>query len=233
MLTLTLTQVEARSWRGYTKNADGKLPRRMAWLEPKAAADFKRMVEASGNRIEFTDVYRSVFYQLQCIQGATEAKRRLYAPPTKSGHNFGMSIDVAIDETLENFKASGVNELIIASRNYEALRRWFLAYGWHYIEKERWHFDHLDGQQTVLARINAVYGPAMALSNVELQRALNTLVGASLPAPLAEDGIIGEKTDQACKIADKILGAGPEHSVGPSPWFRRLLAGVTATIKEV
>lgn len=233
MLTLTLTQIEARSWRGYTKNTDGKLPKRMSWLEPKAATDFKRMIEASGNRIEFTDVYRSVFYQLQCIQGATEAKRRLYAPPTKSGHNFGMSIDVAIDETLENFAASGVNELIIASRNYQALRRWFAQYGWMYIEKERWHFDHLDGHANVCTRINDVYGQAMTLSNVDVQRALNVFVGKNLPAPLTEDGIIGAKTANACAIADKILGAGPEDCAGPSPWFRRLLAGVTATIKEV
>jgi hypothetical protein len=144
-----------------------------------------------------------------------------------------MSLDVAIDETLENFRQSSVNELLIASRDYQALCRWFAQFGWFCIARERWHFNYLDGQPHVLARINAVYGPDMKLSNIDVQRALNRFVGTSLPAPLAEDGVIGEKTLNACAVADKILGAGPEEANGPTPWFRRLLAGVTATINEV
>jgi len=231
-MIIELAQIDARSWRGYKGNG-GTLPKRMSWLEPKAAAAFKKMSEACGRRMEFTDVYRSVFYQVQCINGATEAKRRLYAPPTKSGHNFGMSVDVAVDETLENFTRSGVEELIVAGRDVAALGRWMLQFGWSPISRERWHFDFLDGAKTALSRIDAAYGRAMVLDNLGVQRALNAFVGTSLPAALVEDGSLGPKTAHACEVADKILGAGPQHASEVSPWFRRLLAGVTAQIKEV
>ena len=135
MLTLKMSQVKARVWRGYYKNTSGWLPPRMAWLEPSAARDFGRMNEACGHRIEYLDVYRSALTQIRCIRGATERKRRLYAPPTKSGHGFGWSIDIAVDETLENFKRSGDSTLVTASRDYQSLCRWLRRFGWSGIRK--------------------------------------------------------------------------------------------------
>lgn len=231
MLELGLTQVKARCWRGYTLNKTGWLPKRMSWMEPNTAVSFSEMNDACGHRIEYTDVYRSVLFQIQCIQGASERKRRLYAPPTKSGHNFGFSIDVAIDETLDNFRKSKVPELVAAGRDRNSLARWMARFGWSGIKSERWHFNFLDGHTSTVNKIDAVYGQAMALSNEDVQRALNELVGKQLEEPLKIDGILGPKTDRAGHVADTVLGTNDRGAF--SAWFRRVLAGATATIKEV
>lgn len=229
MLTIPLSQVQAPAYSGY-KAKDGFLPKAMSWLEPEAAVSFRRMVGDSGGLIRFTDVYRSVVYQIQCIQRAPKEKRRLYAPPTKSGHNFGMSVDVALEETLDNFKKSGDSELVVAARNMDSFRRWMLVYGFTPIKNESWHFDYLGKYDTCVQKIEAVYGKALRPDNAAVQVALNTLVGKSLPAPLKVDGVLGLKSSEAAKIADKVLGTEDNGSIGA--WFRRVLAGSAATIEE-
>lgn len=230
MLVLSLSQVKARCWRGYYKNKTGWLPKRMSWMEPEAAVDFERMNEACGHRIEYTDVYRSPRIQIQAIKTATK-KRRLFAPPTKSGHNFGFSFDAKITETLENFQKSKVPELTIAGRDRQSLIRWMMRFGFTGIKKESWHFNHLGTHASTVKKIDGVYGQEMILSNDDVQQALNKLVGQRLAEPLAIDGILGTKSDKAASLAYDILGHDDQGAF--SGWFRRLLAGATATIKEV
>lgn len=230
MLDLQLSQVKARCWRGYHKNKTGWLPKRMSWMEPEAATDFERMNEACGHRIEYTDVYRSSRLQIQAIKTATK-KRRLFAPPTKSGHNFGFSFDAKISETLENFRKSKVPELVIAGRDRQSLVRWMMRFGWSGIKKESWHFNHLGSHGSTVKKIDAVYGAKLALNNEDVQRALNKLVGQRLAEPLAIDGILGTKSGEAASLSYDILGYDDQGAF--SGWYRRLLAGATATITEV
>jgi len=228
MLVLDLTQVKARAWRGYTKNRTGFLPKRMSWMEPETAFDFMRMNEACNHLIEYTDVYRSSRYQIECIKRATEGKRRLYAPPTKSGHNFGWSFDAKIEETLENFRHSKDPQLIVAGRDRQALIRWMKKYGFTPIKKESWHFNHLDGHSTTVKKIDAIID--LTLDNEDVQRALNKLLGDRIE-PLKIDGMLGPISGQAALVADKILATNDQGAF--SLWFRRVLAGATVTIKEV
>lgn len=230
MLILQLSQVRARVWRGYHKNRTGWLPKRMSWMEPWAAFDFARMTEACGHRMEFTDIYRSAMTQIQAIHKNVK-KRRLYAPPTKSGHQFGFSFDLAIDETLQNFKKSKIPELMAASRDRQALGRWMLRFGFTGIKKESWHFNHLEDHTSTVKKIDAIYGVELALDNEDMQRALNKLVGKFLKEPLVIDGALGTKSTDAAKLAYPIVGYDDQGEF--SAWFRRLIAGATATIKEV
>jgi len=226
MLTLRLSQVRARSWRGYNQEW---LANRMSWTEPAAAASFTKMNEACGHRIEYTDLYRSTLTQILAIKNANKEKKRLYAPPTKSGHNFGFSCDVAIKETLENFQKSKITELVIASRDRQSLGRWMKNFGWTGIASESWHFNHLGDHESAVKKIDAVYD--LTLTNDDVQRALNTLLGRQLKQPLAIDGQLGPKSHEAALLAVKVLGY--EDQAGFTPWFRRLLAGATVTIEEV
>jgi len=230
MLVLRLSQVRARAWRGYTKNKSGFLPKRMSWMEQEAAADFGRMNEACDDRIEYTDVYRSARYQIECIRRAPATKRRLYAPPTKSGHNFGWSFDAKIDETLENFRRSKNGELMAAGRDRQSLIRWMKKYGFSGIKKESWHFNHLEGHGSTVKKIDALYGQELALDNKDVQTALNKLLKSQIE-PLEIDGMLGPKSGAAAALSDKVLGLQDRGAFGA--WFRRVLAGATATIKEV
>lgn len=230
LLRPRLTRVRVRAYRGYAWAKEGVLPRRWSWLEPEAAADFTRMIEACGDRLEFTDCFRSVMHQIKAIR-KNPHKRRLYAPPTKSGHNWGWSLDLAVDESLENFRASGVNELVLAGRDRNALARWMRQFGFTGIRKERWHFNHLGDHETTVKKIEALYGPGFALSNHDVQSALNKLLGKRLTRPLVVDGVLGVKSNTAANMADRILFTDDRGAF--SAQFRRVLAGATAEIEEV
>lgn len=229
MVVLNLKQVRARAWSGYTKNTSGWLPRRMTWLEPRAAEDFEKMNEACGHLIEYTDVFRSARYQIECIKNNPH-KKRLYAPPTKSGHNFGWSVDVAINETIKNFKESRDNEIRVAGMDRQSLGRWMKRFGWTGIKKESWHFNHLDGHNTTVKKIDALYLQDLTLDNEAVQRALNILLAGKME-PLKIDGMLGPVSGEAGCLADKILNTDDRGVFGA--WFRRVLAGATATINEV
>lgn len=229
MLVLKLTQTKVRAWSGYTANRTGWLPARMSWMQPEAAKALREMQEACGHVMEFTDAYRRVMFQIRCIQGASERKRRLYAPPTKSGHNFGWSVDINVADTLAAFRAAGKPELVSAGQNRHALGLWMSQFGWTGIRSENWHFNHLAGHASTIARIDAEYGEAMKLDNADVQRALNALMPKE--KPLNIDGELGTKSSAAAKKADKILGTKDNGAF--SAWFRRVLAGATATIVEV
>lgn len=230
MFVFEVAQAQLPAWRGYTANKSGFLPRRMSWMEPKAAEAANKMMEACGNRIEITDGYRSVITQAAAIRDQKE-KRRLFAPPTKSGHNFAFSIDIKVKETLENFRKSGDSELVAVGRDRASLVRWMKRYGWTGIKKESWHFNFLDGHETTIKKIEAIYGPKLVLSNEQVQQALNKLVGKDLEEPLKIDGLIGPKTGAAGKLADKLLGVDDRGAF--SIWFRRVLAGAAVELKEV
>lgn len=230
LLVLKLKQARLPAWRGYTANKSGFLPRRMSWMQPDAADDLARMMEACGDRFEVTDGYRSVAYQIESIS-RQKHKRRLFAPPTKSGHNFGWSIDVKIAHTLENFRSADDAEIRAAGRDRAALVRWMARFGWTGIRKESWHFNHLAGHVSTVKRIEAQYAAAMALDNADVQRALNALVGKKLDEPLVVDGILGTKTSSAARVAEHILNTNDRGAF--SAWFRRVLAGATAKIEEV
>lgn len=231
MLVLQLSQVKARASRKYHKNRTGWLPKRMSWMEPEAATEFERMTKTCDHRITFTDIYRSCMTQILAIRRASKRKRRLYAPPTKSGHNFAFSYDVDVEETLENFRKSRVPELMAASRDDQALGRWMLQFGFSGIRKERWHYNHLGDHASTVKKIEAVHGADLALDNEDVQRALNRLVGKHLKHELNIDGMLGMKTTDAARLAYPILGYDDQGEF--SGWFRRLVAGATVKIEEV
>lgn len=229
MLELVLTKAKIKAWSGYTANRSGFLPERMSWMQPQAAAALEAMQAACGWRMEFTDAYRRVLFQIRCISGASARKRSLYAPPTKSGHNFGWSVDVDIANTLANFTASRVPELVAAGQTPVALSLWMRQFGWTGIRSENWHFNYLEGYESTLARIDSQYGEALKLDNFDVQRALNALLPKE--PPLTVDGVLGPQTDARARKADRLLGTNDNGAF--SAWFRRVLAGATAVIVEI
>lgn len=213
MLRLELARVEIEG-----------LPPEFSWLQPDAASSLTTLQKSCGNRVSIIEAFRPVLVQIECNRGKDEYR---HASPTKSGHHFGWSIDVDVKNTLLAFATSRVPELVAASRDRSALARWLLQFGWHVSKTENGHYDFLTTFPTVLARIESVYGPSFALTNEDVQHALNKLVGSNLDI----DGDLGVKTHEQMLKADKILDIDDRGDA--SQWWRRVLAGATAEIVEV
>jgi len=200
------------------------LPPEISWLQPDAARAYDEMQKACGHRLILLDAFRPVLAQIECNRGNDQRK---HATPTKSGHNFGWSFDVDFKNTILQFARSGSPELMAASRDRNAVARWMLQFGWYAVKNEGGHFDFLTSFPTVLARIDTMYGEGFALTNHDVQRALNKLVGSNLEI----DGDLGMNTHEQMLKADRILDVDDRGDA--SQWWRRVLAGATAEIVEV
>lgn len=236
-MILNMRKTSVRAWRGYRRVREMEvedgvplLPRRLVWMEPEASQALEAMQEACDFRMEFAGCYRSVPYQARMIREQGEQHRRL-AKPTKSGHNFGFSVDVKISETLENFTKSGNAVLIAAGRDYASLKRWMKQFGFTGVKYQTSHFNYLGKFTTAVKKIEEIYAPSLKLTNEEVQQALNKLLSKQLSEPLIVDGIIGTKTGDAGDIADELLATKDKGAFGH--WFRRVLAGSVITINEV
>lgn len=222
MLKLALSRVRVRAWSGFKGADDGFLPPDACWLQPDAAEALKEMQDACGQAMTFQAAYTSVSRQLKL---ASDGLDRDHSRATQNGHNFGMSLDVAVGETLSSFLASKRPDLMTAGRDQGSLARWMRQFGWQGVKAESGHFDYLAGHETVLARIESLYD--FSLDNVGVQRALNKITGGNLNL----DGVLDRVVDDEAAKAYKILGYDDKGAF--SARFRRLLAGATAETVEV
>jgi hypothetical protein len=230
MITLHLVQAKVKAWSGYTANRTGFLPARMSWFEPEVARALEAMQQEAEWLFEFTDGFRSAEYQLEAIRSASKKKRRLYAPPTKSGHNFGWSVDVSVDNTLANLLKSSKPELQVAGQSRDSMARFMSRFGFSGIRGERWHFNHLRGYKSTAKRIEAIHSSKFVYDDQDLQRMLN----AWMSSTLSIDGDIGPKTRAVVKKAQRKLSIvkGVEVTGNPDAWTRRLLAGMTMKVEK-
>lgn len=127
-------------------------------LDASAAEAFKRMVADAarqGVSISLTSSYRSNAEQAVLYQRYLNGTGNLAAPPGRSGHNRGTSIDVA----------AGI----------EWIQKHGAKYGWYntgmsFPQKERWHFDYKSGtMQPGAPSSTGVAGVDTAIANVQTQ----------------------------------------------------------------
>lgn len=211
-----------------------RMPPTVALFEPEAADAFMEMQEACEFRMQFTDMYRSVLFQAKArVRARGTKKHRLLAPPTKSGHNFAWSFDLAVRETLMSMRKSDRVEIIQAGQSRKALGDWMRQFGWTGIRSESWHFNFLGNFPTTVAKVDAKYGDAFRLSNRDVQRCLNQLLKFDGKDELVVDGILGKKSTAAAIKSMTVLDVTRDHATGFSAWFRRVLAGATAVLVDV
>lgn len=222
MFEIDVHQLQIPSWSGYGVRY---LPRSFSYLSSEISQSFISMNNECEERIKYTDGFRSVLTQVKVIRTASKTKKRLYASPSKSGHNFGMSLDVAIDESLSLLRQSEKKSLRDAGESRDSLAAYMQKFDWSGISNEDWHFNG-PGFRNVTKAIDARYAAFFYLSAKDMQRCLNSLLVASL----VEDGIIGKKTIAQVKAAKNMLSIEPEDEE-ITPWFCRLLSCATATLK--
>jgi len=219
---------------------NGPMPKRMRFLHPEAAISLLRMEKDLGGLI-YSDMYRSAESSLEAMQ-----RKAGVQPPAYSGHNYGFSVDVAVDQIM--------NE---KGWDYERLLDEMIAHGWfcHRRDHERgmedWHFNCLgprshgfasignhpadypylfeidDGRKwgaPVEKLIQDAYGDSFSLDSVELQISLSEL--GLYKGDI--DGIIGPITMSALHAFQRAWEL-PETS--PNYRTQRTLAFVSATIQ--
>lgn len=210
-----------------TRAGPGTLPERFRYLWPPAADAFG-LLELDTGGLVYSDILRSAEESLAAMQ-----RKAGVQPPGFSGHNFGFSVDVAVDETMK-----------LRSWDYERLSKELEAHGWYchrrdgvrgYGKSESWHFNYLGpggGKYLVLARPGAwaaplearvqdVYGTALRLTDAELQACLKKLGMYAGDV----DGMVGPLSKQAIGAFQRAwrLPEGPADDR-----TRRVLAFVAA-----
>lgn len=198
-------------------------------LHPDAADDFLALQQALGQRLRVSDVFRSPESSLSAMQSKAGVQ-----PPGYSGHNFGFSIDVAVDAVL---KALNVTKPQLDEK--------LKAFGWYCHRKdgargfEDWHYNHFGrgakadpylaacaASTTTAAgvekRITDLYGPAFTLDTTELQVLLKKLklYGGDI------DGDFGPRSREAVLAFERTWKLPVDGK--PDPKLMRTLATVAS-----
>jgi hypothetical protein len=158
---------------------DGKVPTWACYLYPEAARSLLRIESETGGLV-YTSVWRSANGSLWAIKNKSGAM-----PPGFSAHNYGLAVDITIDQVLKE-----------TAWSYETLYDYMEGFGWycHRRDKkerfEKWHFNylgipplHLDlasgNSRTwhlpVEQRIQDLYGMHFEMDTRGVQKALRKL----------------------------------------------------------
>ena len=215
----------------YGPNRD-LMPRRALLLHPDACASFLGL-EAT-NPLVYSDIFRSAESSLAAVQAGRGAQ-----PPGYSGHNYGLAVDVAVDETLKRH-----------GWKYAQLLSFLAERGWHcYCRdgkrgKEDWHFNFLGTNAGRILQlvdptrrstwataaellIKTYYPDALTLSPGGIQQCL-----AKIGFYRGEiDGLLGPLSRQAIAAFARAWGLDPEATL--SPRLQRTLAYVSAELRIV
>ena len=185
---------------GATKDV---MPERMARLRPDAAVAFTAAETALGQRIRVSDMFRTAEQSFQAMQ-----TKKGVQPPGWSLHNYGIAIDIDTDAMLPAFKGKKAD-----------MDKFMEGFGWwcHRRDSKRgmedWHYNFLGSNGRLLvdasdkptkrtstsaaadARIQAMYGPGLSLTPVEVQECLAhlKLYGGE------QDGKIGPRSQEAIR----------------------------------
>lgn len=156
----------------------GRMGSKQLFLHPDAAASVMQML-ADGVYARWSDILRSAMGSLNAM-----ATKKGVQPPSRSGHNYGFSFDLDIDDVMH-----------VAGLSKQALDDLMGKYGWychrkdHLIESEAWHYNFFgDAVEEYLNacgptstslglehKIQKFYGAQMHLTPSEVNEALRKL----------------------------------------------------------
>lgn len=198
-------------------------PTRAAFMHPEAADAFLRL-EGEVGPLVYSDILRGAEESLAACKAGRGSQ-----PPGYSGHNFGLSFDIAVDRVLKEKRWT-----------YDRMCTVLAEHGWYGYRQDRtrgaedWHFNYLGGWakevlrrtsarakwQTVAEEAIQIHYPKITpLGAVGIQEALKKLGLYSG----AIDGGLGSLSYVAINLFNKTWGIS-ENAVGER--FQRTLAFV-------
>ena len=195
-------------------------------MHPAAFTSFMKLDQETP--CVFSDIFRSAESSLAAVEAGRGAQ-----PPGFSGHNFGFSVDVAVDETLK-----------LRKWTYDQLLNTLALHGWHCFRRDKirgaedWHFNYLgtdafssnillglkNGAWAVAAEavIQRYYGDKLTLDKFQIQRCLSKL---GMYRGLI-DGDLGALSRQAAGAFGRAWNVPADFGVK----FQRTLAYVSAEL---
>jgi hypothetical protein len=212
MLTLDLTLLPGDRVRG-TEVIHGiphRLPTRSLFLHPLAARSF---LDELTDMVVVVDMLRSAEASLLAVSAGLGSR-----PPGYSGHNFGFSIDVALEPTLTT---RGLSKA--------ALDRWLVERGWYCARRDAQrglddnHYDYLragaeldlastaDPVKDIEQLIMRVYEGTLFPDDEECQVLLRKL---RMYGGLV-DGVIGRYTSEAIAVFQRAWNLTADPKVRP------------------
>jgi hypothetical protein len=156
------------------------MPKRMAFLHPEAAFRLTMAQADLGNNLVFSDIWRSSLESLRRAFPEGKPPSTITKPPGFSGHNFGFSFDLDVNETMKRTKLSKkALDAALAKHGIWCHRRDGL------IKVESWHYNVLltdlsgffahSTAPAVERQIQLVYGEALTADPRQTQRCLQYL----------------------------------------------------------
>lgn len=203
-----------------------RLPERMRYLHPDAARAFGAIEEWA----VISDMFRSPESSLRAVR-----EQRGALPPGFSAHNFGLAIDLDLNESRQNLARRIGRPTVSKAELDEAMESagWFCHRRDHTNGFEAWHYNALligayipaSNRTTaplIEARILELYGADLNPVDVECQAALKRLglYGGAI------DGAIGPLSREAVRAFQRTWGLAETGKLEPKT--RRTLAYVAA-----
>lgn len=205
------------------------IPKWMRMLHPEAADSVLQLEKDSGGLV-YNDVWRSAEVSLWAMK-----QKSGVMPPSFSGHNFGLSIDFAVEHTLKKLNWTYAQFL-----KFLEDRRWFCHRRDAALGSESWHFNFLPNglpvgtldvkkpatwALPVEQRMLLLYSEQLLLTPSQVQAGLKQLKMYSGDV----DGILGPISSSAISVFQRAWGLPVTGE--PNKTTQRTLAFVTATKK--
>lgn len=233
-LILRLTPIAAAAVRGIYGARHDQMPARARYLHPYAAVAWGKI---AGWAV-VSDMFRSPESSLAAVRAGRGAQ-----PPGYSAHNYGLAIDLALED---DARAHGDGALTRLGRHLGIGRRATKAqldaemesHGWychrrdHVLGFESWHYNYLGAgarpagvvtSDEVEARILELYGAELAPTDATCQISLARLglYGGAI------DGDVGPLTREAARAFERAWGLNVDGVLDQRT--RRTLAYVAAS----
>jgi hypothetical protein len=212
-MILKLTHIPPLTGIYTVKGVRDSLPESFLRMHPEAWAALKVIEDSTP--LVYSDIYRTAEQSREARRLKTGVQK-----PGYSGHNFGVSVDVAVDATLARHKWT-----------YQQLWQRLKDAGWSCFRSratrgfEDWHFNWSNehGQRSAENVIQRLYGDQLKLNDTDTQIALQKVgfYGGAI------DGIFGPRSKSGLDAFARAWGATSDSEA------RRMLAYVTAQIVYV
>ena len=198
-----------------------KLPKRMCYLHPDAIVDFAKLQSATNCSLIYSDMYRKFSESLS----ARRRKGNMVAFPGDSGHNWGISFDIDVDNSINVLVEQGqIAKGLSRNRRMLSFYDFIGQFGWKPMDwvrqrfengsrssSEEWHFNN-EIIEDIKARdwARGEYSSDLLLDVYEIQSCLNELGYKVWPI----DGVVGNQTKKAIKRFQKDYDLVPDGIAG-------------------
>lgn len=181
-----LTQLEFKV-KGIYATSNSWLPERMCLLHPEVVRSFAELQSDSKCELVYSDMYRTF---AESLNARRKKGAGLVAFPGNSGHNWGISFDLAVEQSIKVLQSQHKIS-VTGTRNKKMIELYdyFAQFGWQPMNSvrqkfengtgfcsEEWHFNSMIiDSKSVIDWTNETFAEELSLTIPEIKSCLNEL----------------------------------------------------------